>query len=601
MKILGFHWDHQSSAALLDGKEITACVSEERYSRVKNDSRFPQEASRYCIAAAGGSHAIDAVAIASIEKRYEYYLLNAHCTFSMADFVKEQYAFWKPWFFEGRRDLRLRDLFPEHVDRGQYPESYWRVLEDDDRRQHSFAEDGDYLVAEHFGIPAERVKRYDHHLCHARYSLHASNFHDGPVLVLTVDGYGDGANCTIFLKEGERLERQYHTLDCTLGRYYRFITLMLGMRPLEHEYKVMGLAPYGRGKQVEQVLDILHGTLQVDGIRFVPGPNKPRESYFAFRELFEGIRFDCIAAGLQQWVEQMLERWVGNVVKHFDVKTVVIGGGVSMNVKAMGRIAQMPWVQRFFVAGSSSDESNSIGAALCCAAEHGVPLKQAIRTLYLGPEAEEGTGLIQRAEQDGYTVIRNPSTVQIVDALGAGIVIGRCAGKMEFGQRALGNRSIIADPVNPEIVPRINAMIKSRDFWMPFAPMILDTFANEYLLNPNEVDSPYMTIAFQTTDKGFEALRAACHPADRTARAQILRREQNPIMYSILEEFWRRTGRGGLLNTSFNLHGYPIVKDVSDAYDVFSRTQLDALLTCDTLILKESAYARLRPSGKRKA
>jgi carbamoyltransferase len=193
-------------------------------------------------------------------------------------------------------------------------------------------------------------------------------------------------------------------------------------------------------------------------------------------------------------------------------------------------------------------------------------------------------------------VIRNPSTVQIVDSLVAGIVIGRCVGRMEFGQRALGNRSILADPVNPEIVPRINAMIKSRDFWMPFAPMILDTFANEYLLNPNEVDSPYMTIAFQTTDKGFEALRAACHPADRTARAQILRREQNPFLYSILEEFWRRTGRGGLLNTSFNLHGYPIVKDVSDAYDVFGRTQLDALLTCDALVLKESAYARLRLS-----
>jgi carbamoyltransferase len=246
----------------------------------------------------------------------------------------------------------------------------------------------------------------------------------------------------------------------------------------------------------------------------------------------------------------------------------------------------MPWLRRFFVAGSSSDESNSIGAALCAAAEKGVPLAKAVTTLYLGAEAEPDQGLLDRARRDGQVVVMHPTAAQLAEALKAGVVIGRCIGRMEFGQRSLGNRSILADPVNPDVVPRINAMIKSRDFWMPFAPVILDTFVDEYLVNPNRVDSPQMTIAYQTTPEGFRALRAACHLADRTARAQILGREQNPPLYELLEEFQRLTGRGGVLNTSFNLHGYPIVRTTVDAYEVFHATQLDALLIPDALLLK---------------
>lgn len=595
MKIVGFHWDHHSSVALLEDTTITACVAEERFTRIKNESRFPRQAADFCERMAGGRGKIDAVAIATLDKLYDYYLLNVMQSFSIADFIQEQHLFWKPWFYEGRRDLRMRHLFPQYIDRTQYPQKYWSVLGQDEKREETFAADGDQLVADHFGLPVEKVRRYDHHTCHARYAIHASDFHDGPVLVLTVDGFGDGANATIYLKDGDKLERHYSTPDCTLGRYYRYITLMLGMRPLEHEYKVMGLAPYGRGKQIERVLNILHRTLQVEGTRFVPGPDKPRDSYFPFRDLFEGIRMDYIAAGLQLWVEQLLEQWVGNVVKHFDVSTVVMGGGVAMNVKAMGRLGQMPWMKRFFVAGSSSDESNSMGAALCCAAEQGVKLGKAVPSLYLGSPAEAEADILEKARTDGHVVVRNPSEDQIADALAAGIVIGRCVGRMEFGQRALGNRSILADPTSPEVVPRINAMIKSRDFWMPFAPVILDVFAEEYLLNPNGVDSPHMTIAYHTTDEGFRALRAACHPADRTARAQILRREQNVSMYSLLEAFLRRTGRAGLLNTSFNLHGYPIVRDAADAYDVFNRTELDALLTADALVLK--AACRYRPTS----
>jgi len=592
VKIIGFHWDHLSSVALLQGREITACVAEERFSGVKNDCCFPWHAANYCVELAGGVDAIDGVAIATLERTYELYLLKYYNNFTVADFVKEQHEYSKPWFFEGRRDIRRWNIFPDYVNRTQYPQDYWSVIGNDERRMNSFKTDAEVLVGKHFGLPPEKVRRFDHHSCHARYSLHASDFQDGPVLVLTVDGQGDGANATAFLGDGAGLRKMYSTPDCTLGRYYRFITLLLGMRPLEHEYKVMGLAPYGKGRDVDRVLSILQGTLTVDGIKFLPGPNKPLESYFSFRDLFEGIRMDHVAAGLQLWVELTLEQWIGNVVKHFDVDSVVVGGGVSMNVKAMGRIAQQPWIRRFFVAGSSSDESNAMGAALCLAAEQGTHLGKAVTSLYLGPPAGARDAILARARAEGHTVVLDPSDAVIVSLLLAGAVVGRCVGRMEFGQRALGNRSILADPINPEIIPRINAMIKNRDFWMPFAPVILDSCAGRYLKNHNGIDSPHMTIGFETTPEGYADLKAACHPADRTTRAQILRREQNPPLYGLLEEFQRRTGRGGLLNTSFNLHGSPIVRTVEQAYDVFVKSGMDAVLTDTLLIVKASSPTR---------
>ena len=592
MKIIGLQWDHHSSATLLDGHEIVACASEERYSREKNDSRFPKNAADYCIRVAGGFGAIEGVAIANFERSYEHFLINPFNSFEIRDFIKEQHLYWKPRFYEDRQDQRLRHIFPEYIDREQYPIEYWSVSNYDEEREKSFASDVDTIVANYFCLPIEKVKKFDHHTCHARYALHSSDFHEDPTLVLTIDGQGDGSNATIFLNEGGNLKCHYRTADCLVGRYYRHITLLLGMRPLEHEYKLMGLAPYSWSKEAERVLNILNGTLTVDGIHFVPGLDKPLDSYFSFQHLFEGIRIDYIAAGLQRWVEQILEQWVRNVVKHFDIATVVIGGGVAMNVKAMGHIGQQPWIRRFFVPGSASDESSSMGAALCWAHQQGVDLSKAVPTLYLGPTANGYSSILKMVEKDGHVTLTNPSMSQIAQVLMEGAILGRCVGRMEFGQRALGNRSILADPINYDLVSRINSMIKNRDFWMPFAPIILDIFADKYIINPNLIDSPYMTIAYQTTEDGYRALQAACHPGDRTARAQILSEDQNPLMYKLLEEFQLLTGRGGLLNTSFNLHGHPIVKDSIEAYEVFNTTELEGLILQDVLILKKECLDR---------
>ena len=183
-------------------------------------------------------------------------------------------------------------------------------------------------------------------------------------------------------------------------------------------------------------------------------------------------------------------------------------------------------------------------------------------------------------------IIEQPSHEETAKLLAEGMVIARCAGRMEFGARALGNRSILADPRELRVKDKINAMIKNRDFWMPFAPIVLDRYVDRYLINPKGLQSPHMTIGFETTEEGFDAMIAACHPADKTARPQILTKDVNPEVYALIEAFEEITGCGAVLNTSFNLHGFPIVNTPAEALDVFTRSGLDGLLLAKYLILK---------------
>ena len=213
-----------------------------------------------------------------------------------------------------------------------------------------------------------------------------------------------------------------------------------------------------------------------------------------------------------------------------------------------------------------------------------------IPNLYLGPDCskDEQKIVTEKALKFGYVV--KPTTEygdnEVCNDLVSGKVIARCIGNMEFGQRSLGNRSILADPVSLDIKEKINAAIKNRDFWMPFAPIVLDTYAKKYLVFDGEINSPYMTVAFDTTELGYSEMKAACHPADHSCRPQVLFKEANPKLYSLLECFSNKTKRGALLNTSFNLHGYPIVNDANDALYVFKNSAIDILLLDDFVLLK---------------
>ena len=278
-----------------------------------------------------------------------------------------------------------------------------------------------------------------------------------------------------------------------------------------------------------------------------------------------------------------------------DGSRLALGGGVFMNVKANRLIGEEPGIEDLFVFPSCGDESNAVGAAYLaylqeCGRRGVAPAPQPLGPVYLGPEAgdAEAEALIRERSLDARYKVAFHDRIEekIAELLVSDGVVARCAGRMEFGARALGNRSILANPSDPRVVPLINRVIKNRDFWMPFAPTILKEREADYVVNPKGLASPYMMLAFRTQEKRQDELVAALHPQDATARPQILEESWNPEYHRIIREFERRTGIGAVLNTSFNLHGEPIVCTAADALDTFERSGLPHLALGHWLISK---------------
>ena len=584
-----------TTVAIISDGIIVAATLEERFTREKNDDRWPENAILSCLETSNMKmEDLDYVAVASYFTTITGTILKKY-DWTVEDYLKEQNEIWKPALVEKSAKKSHLEVFQDRIDLKRFPnnicEKYLYDGSDLDWNKNRPKE-----ISPLLGIDKENIHLVEHHRAHAAYSYYASHFRNERILSLTIDGWGDGKNATIgeFLNDGTYVEH-FATDQCFIGRIYRYMTLLLGMKPNEHEFKVMGLAPYGKKKYAQRALDVFRSTLYVDGIEF-KWKTKPEDSYFWFAQRLEGVRFDNIAFALQTWVEELLSEWVTNAVDKFDISKLVISGGVAMNIKAMGKIAELECVDDLFVGGSASDESLSIGSAYCLAED--MSRKNSlnwnsskippIESLYLGPNVqnEHEQEVVNLAKSVSLSVMNKPSAKEIAELLVEGKVLARCVGRMEFGQRSLGNRSILADPSDLNVKDKINSMIKSRDFWMPFAPIILDRFVDEYLINPKKIKSPHMTIGFETTVKGYKSMIAACHPADKTARAQILSRSENPLVYELIEEFEKLTGRGALLNTSFNLHGYPIVNTPIDAFNVFQNSGLDGLIFKNYLVLK---------------
>jgi carbamoyltransferase len=306
-------------------------------------------------------------------------------------------------------------------------------------------------------------------------------------------------------------------------------------------------------------------------------------------------RFDNASASIQLLAEKLITDWVANCVRETGIKRVALSGGVFMNVKANKVIYDLPEVEELYVMPSCGDESNTIGA---CFAVYDDERRQAglptdippLGPIYFGGEfgdvdCERALSAVRRT--DGVSV-HEPEDVNYAlgQLVASGKITARYAGRMEFGARALGNRSIIADPSDMAVIPRINEMIKSRDFWMPFAPSVLAERSEEYAVKTKPMVAPYMIMAFDSTDKRDE-FRAATHPYDKTTRPQEVFEDWNPGYYRVLKSFEEATGRGIVLNTSFNLHGYPIVYRPEEAVEVFLRSSLDALALGPYLIQRD--------------
>ncbi len=589
MIILGIHDGHNASAAVFVEGNLTSAAGEERFSREKHHYGFPFKAVTAVLNDANLSlDDIDHVAMATKTLPPSYFKTRRNATFSIEDYWKEQKEYWYPKLYEGKFPSYTQ-IFRNHVDNTFFPYDESLIKNETDhegmwaaRVKHA---------CKTLNITADKISVHDHHTCHAYYGyLTCPDAKTKELLVYTMDGGGDGCNGTVSIgRPGEPLEFVSRSSNCNIGRMYRYTTLLLGMRPADHEYKLMGLAAYNNMSNARKAYEVFAETLRVDGLGF-NYQVEIEDHFFHFKERLEGLRFDAVAFGVQKRTEELLVEWIKNGVVKTGLQNVVMSGGVAQNIKANKLIWEQDGVESLFIPPGPGDESISIGAALAAIVEQGeIKSVEPVLNGYFGISYDDDAVRIaikKYADSNSFEV-EPMCCKKVAGYLAKGDVVARFDTKsMEFGARALGNRSIIADPRNPEVIHTINKLVKMRDFWMPFAPSILEERVDDYLINPKSIDARYMAIGLDSTELGKQHLAAGLHPFDRSARPQIVRKQDNEEYYDLISAFEAITGVGAVLNTSFNIHGEPIVCSPNDALDTFSRCGIKRLIIGDYLISK---------------
>jgi carbamoyltransferase len=562
MRVLGIHDGHNASVCLIENGRIKFAIQEERLVNQKNKSGFPNKALQKTLDYCGISiNDVDKVALAS--------------THNSAEFATGEY------FKKHKKSSTRRAVEGVGMKTPLY--SIYKKRRRQERLQPLLD----------LGINSDAIYFVEHHLAHAATAYYGSNFpRNEKILVLTNDGAGDGLCATVSLGQNGELQRIAEVDSShSLAGIYCLTTKMLGFKPLEHEYKLMGMAPYcseyGTKLGYEVFKDIVKTVPPFHFERTTTEPISQVMPLLLKRSKF--VRFDSICAGLQKFTEETLVEWVKNCMKETGTSKIALAGGIFMNVKANQKVMELPEVEDIFIFPSCGDETVSIGAAFHVFQKYSEEEIHPLDHFYLGDTFSDDDALKSINEFMGSFEFSFKKVENIEKEVGKLIaenhVVARCKGRMEFGARALGNRSILANPANLDCVRKINMMVKKRDFWMPFAPVMKKDRAHEYVQNPKNVDAPYMILTFNTTDK-FQELIAAVQQADLTARPQMITKEMNNRYYAILEEFENLTGRGVLLNTSFNLHGLPIVHGPKEAIEVFRDSGLNYLALGNYLLEK---------------
>ena len=568
--VLGIHYFiHDAGAALVQNGKVLASINEEKIRNVKHCGGYPTKSigEVFKIAKLDPSE-VDAVAIVGIM---------------------------------GEKILPLTEMFPNYRSLFSYFSlltghkkgielltSYLQRIKKIDAIKNEFTK---------LGIPLNEIIFVEHHAAHAAAACYLSPWNlDEEVMVLTLDGQGDGISSTVNIgHKGEirRVENSETSYYNSLAQsFYSQITAHLGMAWGFDAYKVMGLAPYGKP---ELSIDRIKQIIDIDKTNPLKFRNKidtyMRAMQPKLRDLLKNDRFDNIAAATQSWFETLITKWVSNAVEKTGIRKIACAGGSFLNVKANRKILSLDDVDDVFFCPAASDEGLAVGAALKgyfeIALRDGIkPVKEHLKSNYFGSSFTNDQ--IKDALKNHDMLDKAQYVDDIDDEVGellatSDMVVARFSGRLEWGPRALGNRSILANPSDPRIVRKINNAIKMRDFWMPFGPSILSTRIDDYLVDP--INSPYMMLAFDTTEKRDD-ISAALHPYDFTSRPQTVTPEYNSGYEKVLKSFESKTGIGGVLNTSFNIHGYPIVWDPERALDTLNNSSLDALAIGNYLVRK---------------
>ncbi|MEE3228881.1 MAG: carbamoyltransferase N-terminal domain-containing protein [Chloroflexota bacterium] len=595
MNILGLScFYHDAAAVLLQDGDLVAAVEEERFSRVKHDHRFPQHAINYCLSE-GGITAQDIDYVVFYEKPL----------------------------------LKFERILSSTL--GSYPMS-WGVF-----RESMITWFNDKLwikgqILGELGVEAEKLLFVEHHLSHAASTFFASPYKEAAIL--TVDGVGEWTTTTIGKATADWDGSGENTIDLlkeikyphSLGLLYSAFTAFLGFRVNNGEYKVMGMAPYGKATRIEDVHKVIRvepdGSFDLNMDYFSFHRSTHRTFSSRFEQLFGEPRvhdsvfytatthpngdhpdwdgevaainqnYADVAASIQAVTEDTLLKMCENAHHITGSNNLCLAGGVALNSVANGRIMRESSFDSVFVQPAPGDSGGALGAALY--AYHvllGNKRKFVQEHAYLGKQYTSDE-IKNTLEYSGihYKYFDNDDVMaeSMASDLNDGKVISVARGRFEWGPRALGNRSILADPRRDEMKEIVNTKIKFREPFRPFAPAILERFASDYYqLSDAEKLYPlrYMLAVYPTKNDKGSNIPAVTHFGG-TGRVQTVRNEWNTLYHSVIEKFWEKTGVPVVLNTSFNLRGEPIVNTPSDAISTFSRSGIDSLYLGNYLIRK---------------
>ena len=603
MYILGVSaFYHDSAACLIHAGRIVAAAQEERFSRKKHDARFPRHAIQYCLREAG----IAPAALAQVvfyEKPFLKFerLLETYLAFAPRGFMS----------FAAAMPLWIKDkLFQKSM----LARALGEVLGGDPARWR------------------ERLLFSEHHLSHAASAFYPSPFERAAVL--TLDGVGEWATASLALGRG----RELHTLKeihfpHSLGLLYSAFTYYLGFKVNSGEYKVMGLAPYGAPGYADLIREKLmriaaDGSFQLD-MRYFDFATGLTMTSRRFHALFGGPprvaestltqRHMDLAASVQAVTEDIMLRMARHIAAETGEQHLCLAGGVALNCVANGKLLRERCFDRLWIQPAAGDAGGALGAALAVwhlhyGQDRRLPEgRDAMQGAYLGPDFTDSEieAELRACGAQFHKLSEAELIERVAEALAAGQALGWMQGRMEFGPRALGARSILADPRSPVMQRQLNLKVKYRESFRPFAPSVLGERVGEWF--EHDTDSPYMLLvaavrkdqrrapsAAEQALSGIERLKiprsavpAVTH-VDYSARIQTVHRDTHPRYHALITRFYEKTGCPMLVNTSFNVRGEPIVCTPTDAFKCFMGTELDLLAVGDYLLLKTEQDAGLR-------
>lgn len=570
MNILGVScYYHDAAAALLQDGQIVAAVEEERFSRKKHDSGFPTRSIAFCLRQ-GGISAQDLDYVVFYDKpflKFERILTTA------------LHAFPRAWgsFREGMASWLLDKLWVKGA------------------------------LRDHLKIPPSKVLFARHHTSHAASSYYCSPF--DKAAILTVDGVGEWATAGIGVGEGPTLSmRQEMRFPHSLGLLYSAFTAYLGFEVNEGEYKVMGMAPYGQPRYLDRIYQLMDlaedGSFRLDLDYFAYHHSTSRMFNQKFEELFGPARplhdrdkldrhYADIAASIQRACEEILLKMARHAYAVTGLPHLCMAGGVALNSVANGRILRETPFEELYIVPAAGDGGGAVGAALYGYHQLlGQPRRFVMEHAYWGEAHSQGTvEAFLRGQNIPHTTFEDEERLveQVTEHLVAGKVLGWLHGRFEYGPRALGARSILADPRRAAMKEVVNAKIKFREAFRPFAPSVLLERSEDYFDLPapeRHYPARFMLLIVPVHERQRATLPAVTH-VDGSARPQTVAAANAPRYHRVIEAFGEATGVPVLLNTSFNLRGEPIVNTPAEAYSTFARSEMDFLVLENALVAKE--------------